>query len=173
MLSGLDAIRQTLEQVSFGRFFFFVFSFFVFRPFVGLGGRRERGEEMLDGRKQGGRESLDVEEEVTLPGFRCLLTWDRTQVLKPVISQHTLGTQVIEIAKGGKEAKSVTYLVANQFGTGEKEGKVCFLACIPLGPFFLPQLPLPCKRRIRVVRLFCCEWERGKKGGLWEEGEQH
>ena len=45
--------------------------------------------------------------------------------LRPVLSQHALSTQVIEISTGGKSAKSVTYYTASHFGQGAKVGKVC------------------------------------------------
>lgn len=44
--------------------------------------------------------------------------------LAPVISQHSYGTQVIEIEAGHKTAKCVSYYTASQFGQGEKAGKV-------------------------------------------------
>ena len=46
------------------------------------------------------------------------------QALAPVLSQHALSTQVIEIEKGGETAKSVTYFTASQFGMGNMTGKV-------------------------------------------------
>ena len=45
--------------------------------------------------------------------------------LSPVLSQHTYGTQVIEIEKGRKTAKALTYFTANHFGVGNSTGKVC------------------------------------------------
>lgn len=44
--------------------------------------------------------------------------------LSPVLSQHMYGTQLIEIEKGRKTAKSVTYFTANHFGVGNATGKV-------------------------------------------------
>lgn len=45
--------------------------------------------------------------------------------LAPVLSQHIYGTQLIEVEKGRKTAKAVTYFTANHFGVGNATGKVC------------------------------------------------
>ena len=44
--------------------------------------------------------------------------------LAPVLTQHMYGTQLIEIEKGGKTAKALTYYTASHFGIGNATGKV-------------------------------------------------
>ena len=41
-----------------------------------------------------------------------------------VTTQHSLATQIIEVVKGGCEAKSVTYFTATHFGQGDYFGQV-------------------------------------------------
>ena len=45
--------------------------------------------------------------------------------LSPVLSQHSYGTQIIEIEKGRETAKALTYFTASHFGVGNATGKVC------------------------------------------------
>ena len=59
---------------------------------------------------------------IGLPQIKAVIQ----QALAPVISQHALSTQVIEIEKGNRKARSVTYFTASQFGTGNKTGKVLY-----------------------------------------------
>lgn len=40
-------------------------------------------------------------------------------------TQHQIGTQFIDIAKGGCQAKSITYFTATLLGTGPSFGQVC------------------------------------------------
>ena len=47
------------------------------------------------------------------------------QSLMYVDTQHSYGTQVIEVLEGGCTAKSVTYFTANHFGKGKYYGQVC------------------------------------------------
>ena len=47
------------------------------------------------------------------------------QTLRAVLTQHSYGTQVIEIEKGKTRARSVTYFTATHFGKGNATGKVC------------------------------------------------
>ena len=46
------------------------------------------------------------------------------QSLAPVRSQHAYSTQVIEIERAAKTARSVTYFTSSLFGTGNLTGKV-------------------------------------------------
>lgn len=57
-----------------------------------------------------------------LPAIKTTLE----QALRPVLSQHSYGTQVIEIEKDERTARSVTYYTASHFGTGNKTGKVLY-----------------------------------------------
>ena len=47
------------------------------------------------------------------------------RTLRPVLTQHSYGTQVIEIEKGKTRARSLTYFTATHFGIGNATGKVC------------------------------------------------
>ena len=49
--------------------------------------------------------------------------------LSYVITQHSLATQVIDVLKGGRAAKSVTYFTATHFGQGNYIGQVLFNEC--------------------------------------------
>ena len=46
--------------------------------------------------------------------------------LKPVMTQHSYGTQYINKLANGSEARAVTYYTASQFGTGSKTGQVLY-----------------------------------------------
>lgn len=49
--------------------------------------------------------------------------------LEKVTSQHALSTTVVEILDGGR-AKTLSYLTANQFGTGVYTGQVSWVFCL-------------------------------------------
>ena len=49
------------------------------------------------------------------------------QSLRAVLTQHSYGTQVIEIEKGKTRARSLTYFTATHLGIGNATGKVCHL----------------------------------------------
>ena len=53
------------------------------------------------------------------------------RALAPVLTQHTYGTQVIEIEKGKTRARSLTYLTATHLGRGNATGKVCRFILFP------------------------------------------
>jgi len=46
--------------------------------------------------------------------------------LKPVMTQHSYGTQYIDKLASGWEARAVTYYTASQFGMGSKKGQVLY-----------------------------------------------
>ena len=52
------------------------------------------------------------------------------QALRKVLTQHSYGTQVIEIEKGKTRARALTYFTATHFGIGNATGKVCHLLLI-------------------------------------------
>ena len=72
------------------------------------------------------------------------------QALVPVVSQHLYGTQVIEIEKGGRTARALTYLTASQFGQGTHLGKVRLLSLFYSG------------HRNRLFQCYGVEHEYGK-----------
>ena len=56
------------------------------------------------------------------------------QSLMYIDTQHSYGTQVIEVLAGGCTAKSVTYYTATHFGKGKYYGQVCreiIVLCFP------------------------------------------
>ena len=58
-----------------------------------------------------------------LPAIEAVLE----QALRRVLTQHSYGTQVIEIEKGKTRARALTYFTATHFGIGNATGKVCHL----------------------------------------------
>ena len=57
--------------------------------------------------------------------------------LAPVMSQHALSTQVVEILEGGTAARTLTYATATQFGVGAYYGEVCFLKSVSFVRLFV------------------------------------
>ena len=53
------------------------------------------------------------------------------RTLRRVLTQHTYGTQIIEIEKGKTRARSLTYFTATHFGKGNATGKVWRVLLFP------------------------------------------